>query len=112
MLMKKRIYSAFLAGVILSGMSVGSVAAVQADEERVGYMHMEGDRYYACEPIDQEYVKVGFIFSSDEDNGFTAAHYEAAKKMQETMGLSDDQVVFVWDDPNANACEDLFHYNE
>ncbi len=107
-LMKKRIYSVFLAGVILSGMSVGSVAAVQADEERVGYMQMEGDRYYACEPVDQEYVKVGFIFSSDEDNEFTASHYEAAKKMQETMGLSDDQVVFVWDDPNANACEDLF----
>ena len=49
-LMKKRIYSVFLAGVILSGMSVGSVAAVQADEERVGYMHMELSLIHISEP--------------------------------------------------------------
>lgn len=110
MLMKKRIYSVFLAGVILSGMSVGSAAAVQADEDEevVEYQHMEDNRYYACRPVDREYIKVGFIFGGDEDNSFTAAHYEAAKKMQETMGLSDDQVVFAWDDPDADACEEMF----
>ncbi len=56
-------------------------------------------------------IKVGFIFIGDENEGYTAAHYEGAKAMMETLGLSEDQVTIKWSIPEGdeclNAAEDL-----
>ena len=37
------------------------------------------------EGVDPADLKVGFIFIGDENEGYTAAHYAGAKKMQEML---------------------------
>ena len=51
-------------------------------------------------------VKVGFIFVGDENEGYTAAHYEGAKAMQEALGLTDDQIIIKWNIPEDETCYD------
>ena len=55
-------------------------------------------------PADQ--VKVGYIYIGDENEGYTAAHYEGAKEMMQTLGLTDDQVVIKWCVPETEECYD------
>ena len=42
-----------------------------------------------AEGVAKEDLKVGVIFIGDENEGYTAAHYEGIKAMMETLGLSD-----------------------
>lgn len=51
-------------------------------------------------------LKVGFIFLGDENEGYTAAHYNGAKGMKEALGLSDDQVIYKWNIPEDETCYD------
>lgn len=51
-------------------------------------------------------IKVGLIFVGDENEGYTAAHYEGAKAMQSALGLSDDQVIIKWTIPEDESCYD------
>ena len=51
-------------------------------------------------------IKVGFIFVGDENEGYTAAHYEGAKAMQAALGLTDDQVIIKWNVPEDETCYD------
>jgi len=51
-------------------------------------------------------VRVGFIFVGDENEGYTAAHYNGALEMQEALGLTDDQLVTKWLVPETEACYD------
>ncbi len=51
-------------------------------------------------------IKVGFIFVGDENEGYTAAHYEGAKEMQEALGLTDDQIIIKWNIPEDETCYD------
>ena len=51
-------------------------------------------------------IKVGFIFVGDENEGYTAAHYEGAKAMQEALGLTDDQIIIKWNVPEDETCYD------
>jgi basic membrane protein A len=51
-------------------------------------------------------IKVGFIFVGDENEGYTAAHYEGAKTMREELGLSDDQLIFKWNIAEDETCYD------
>ena len=44
-------------------------------------------------------IKVGFIFLGDEKEGDTYAHYQGALAMQQSLGLSDNQVVIKWNVP-------------
>lgn len=53
-----------------------------------------------------EDLKVGFIFIGDENEGYTAAHYEGAKEMAEALGLSEDQVIYKWTVPEDQTCLD------
>lgn len=41
-------------------------------------------------------IKVGFIFIGDENEGYTAAHYNGAKEMQKALGLKDNQLIVKW----------------
>ena len=53
-----------------------------------------------------EDLKVGLIFIGDENEGYTAAHYNGAKEMQEALGLSDDQIIIKWTIPEDETCYD------
>lgn len=58
------------------------------------------------EGVAAEDLKVGFIFVGDENEGYTAAHYEGAKEMQQALGLSDDQLIIKWTIPEDETCYD------
>lgn len=51
-------------------------------------------------------LKVGFIFIGDENEGYTAAHYEGAKEMMTALGLTEDQLLIKWVVPEDETCED------
>lgn len=53
-----------------------------------------------------EDLKVGFIFIGDENEGYTAAHYEGAKEMMSALGLKEDQVIIKWNIPEDETCYD------
>ena len=59
-----------------------------------------------AEGVAKEDLKVGVIFIGDENEGYTAAHYEGIKAMMETLGLSDEQVIIKWNVPEDENCED------
>ena len=58
------------------------------------------------EGVDPADLKVGFIFIGDENEGYTAAHYAGAKKMQEALGLKDDQLIVKWNTPEDETAYD------
>ena len=58
------------------------------------------------EGVDPADLKVGFIFIGDENEGYTAAHYAGAKKMQEALGLKDDQLIVKWNTPEDETVYD------
>ena len=49
-------------------------------------------------------IKVGFIFLHDENSTYDKNFIDAAKEVQETLGLSDDQVIFKTNVPETNEC--------
>jgi len=59
-----------------------------------------------AEGIPADQIKVGYVFIGDENEGYTAAHYEGAKGMMEALGLSEEQVVIRWDIPETEECYD------
>ena len=59
-----------------------------------------------AEGIPAEEIKVGFVFVGDENEGYTASHYEGANSMMEALGLTQDQVSFKWNVPESEACYD------
>lgn len=56
--------------------------------------------------VSKEDLKVGFIYIGDENEGYTAAHYQGAMEMKEALGLSDDQIVIKWNVPEDETCKD------
>ena len=59
-----------------------------------------------AETISKEDIKIGFIYIGDENEGYTFAHYDAAMKMKEALGLSDDQLIFKMNTPETEAAYD------
>lgn len=55
-------------------------------------------------PADQ--IKVGYIYIGDENEGYTAAHYEGAKEMMAELGLPEDQVIIKWNIPETEEAYD------
>lgn len=51
-------------------------------------------------------IKVGFIFVGDENEGYTYAHYLGAQEMQESLGLTAEQVIYKWNIPENEECYD------
>lgn len=56
--------------------------------------------------VSKEDLKVGFIYIGDENEGYTAAHYQGAMEMKEALGLSDDQIIIKWNVPEDETCKD------
>lgn len=57
----------------------------------------------SAEGVPADQIKVGFIFIGDENEGYTYSHYKAAIEMKETLGLTDDQVIFRYNIPESEA---------
>lgn len=55
-------------------------------------------------PADE--ITVGYIYIGDENEAYTAAHYEGAKAMAEALGLSEDQIIIKWNTAETEACYD------
>lgn len=49
-------------------------------------------------------IKVGFIFLHDENSTYDKNFIDAANKVKETLGLSDEQVIFKTNIPESNEC--------
>ncbi len=56
--------------------------------------------------IPKEELKIGFVYIGDENEGYTAAHYQGAMEMKEALGLSDDQLIFKWNIPEDETAKD------
>lgn len=58
------------------------------------------------DPVANSYenIKIGFIFLHDENSTYDKNFIDAAKEMQKTLGLSDDQVVMKTNIPEDNSC--------
>ncbi len=56
--------------------------------------------------IAKEDLKVGFVYIGDENEGYTAAHYQGAMEMKEALGLSDDQIIVKWNTPEDETAKD------
>lgn len=79
-------------------------AAGAAETESAGEAEEAAET--AGEGVAKEDLKVGFVFIGDENEGYTAAHYEGAKQMKEALGLSDDQLIIKWTIPEDETCYD------
>ncbi len=57
-------------------------------------------------PVAKDEIKVGFIYIGDTvDKGYTYAHHEGTKYMQEQLGLRDDQIIVKTNVKEDAACE-------
>lgn len=56
--------------------------------------------------VAKEDLRLGFVFIGDENDGYTEAFYKGVLEMQETLGLSDEQIVIKWNIPETEACYD------
>ena len=59
-----------------------------------------------AEGIPADEITVGYIYIGDENEAYTAAHYEGAKAMAEALGLSEDQIIIKWNTAETEACYD------
>ena len=80
-----------------------TTAAAEAEDTQAASEETEAP---AGEGIAPEDLKVGFVYIGDENEGYTAAHYEGAKEMQEALGLSDDQLIVKWNIPEDETAAD------
>ena len=58
----------------------------------------------AAQPVAAEDLKVGIIYVGDEQEGYTYAHMLGIEGMKEALGLSDDQVIEVFNIPENEQC--------
>lgn len=101
--MKKKILSAILCATMVIGMlaGCGSKPAAEADKSTTDDKKTESTKGIAKEDI-----KVGFVHVSDaSDMGYTYNHDLGTKEMQETIGLSDDQIVNKFNVPEGAECD-------
>jgi basic membrane protein A len=54
--------------------------------------------------IDLADIKIGFIFLHDENSTYDKNFIDAANAVKETLGLSDDQVIFKTNIPESSEC--------
>lgn len=65
-----------------------------------------GAKPVKAEAIAKEDIKVGFVHISDpSDMGYTYNHDLGTKEMQETLGLTDDQIVNKFNVPESAECD-------
>ncbi|GFI62208.1 purine-binding protein [Clostridiales bacterium] len=96
----KKFLAVILSAVMILGAAGCSSSSSKTEEPADNNEETEG------EATGDSDLKVGFIYIGDENEGYTYAHYMGAMEMKETLGLSDDQLVFKWNIPENEACYD------
>jgi len=102
--MKKKLLGVLLCVVMLTAMlaGCGEPAAESGGSDDDG----AAEEAVAAEGIAKEDIKVGFVHISDaSDMGYTYNHDLGTQKMQETLGLSDDQIINKYNVPESSECE-------
>ncbi len=99
--MKKRIISAIIAGVMALALTACTGNSSSASSSDASSSASSSD---ASQTSDAGDLKVGVIFVGDENEGYTFAHYEGVKAMQESLGLDDSQVIIKWNIPEGDEC--------
>lgn len=101
----KKFFSVLLAGSMM--LSATAAFAEEASTEEASSEAAEAvEREVVYDPVAAEDVKIGYIFIGDENEGYTAAHYNGAKEMLENLGLSEDQMIVKWNIPEDESCYD------
>ena len=49
-------------------------------------------------------IKIGAIFIGDENEGYTAAHYEGMQGMLKSLGIDSSQLIIKWNIPEGDEC--------
>lgn len=114
MKMKRFVSTAMAAVMVLSlaacGGSTNETAAKEetakaAAETKAEEKKEEAEKAPAA-GIAKEDLKIGFVYIGDENEGYTAAHYQGAMEMKEALGLSDDQIIVKWNTPEDETAKD------
>lgn len=112
--MKKRLLSVLLSlalvGGVLGGCNAKPAAELGEPETEENQESKAGDRAEEKDRVSEEVsatdIKVGFVHISDpSDMGYTYNHDLGTKEMQETLGLSDDQIINKYNVPESSECE-------
>ena len=100
--MNKRIVSVCLCAV----MAVTLMAGCGAPAAETGGNEEGGSSAAVSEGIPKDEIKVGFVHISDpSDMGYTYNHDLGTQEMQETLGLSDDQIINKYNVAEDASCD-------
>lgn len=86
--------------------TAGSAETTAAASQAASEEKKEESSVAAAGTIAKEDLKVGFVYIGDENEGYTAAHYQGAMEMKEALGLSDDQIIIKWNIPEDETAKD------
>lgn len=94
--------------LLVMGMTVSMLAGCGSDSKNASGNSATNTETNAAagEAVDAASVKVGVIYVGDENEGYTAAHMTGIDEMQESLGLSDDQVIEKICIPEDESCYD------
>ncbi len=93
----KMLLSASLAVLMTAGCGTPAADLSASDTVQTGE-HSDG--------ISKDEIKVGFVhFADPSDMGYTYNQEQGTKKMQETLGLRDDQIISKYNIPDTAECE-------
>lgn len=101
--MRKRVFSVLLSAVLMATTLTGcGGSADTADDAQTAQENPEKEDA----GISKEDLKVGFVHIGDpSDMGYTYNHDQGTQKMQENLGLSDDQIINKFNTPEDAACD-------
>lgn len=101
--MRKRVFSVLLSAVLMATTLTGcGGSADTADDAQTAQENPEKEDA----GISKEDLKVGFVHIGDpSDMGYTYNHDQGTQKMQENLGLSDDQIINKFNTPEDAQCD-------
>lgn len=99
----KKIIALLLAGVLALGLLAGCDTSGQdATTPKTNSPSGGND----TQPVSLADAKIGIILIGDENEGYSYAHIEGIRKAMETLGLTDDNVIFKYTIPEDEKCYD------
>ena len=106
----KKLASMAMAGVMAVSLAADAATTAEAETtaaaEDAETKETEASEAPAAGGIAKEDLKIGFVYIGDENEGYTAAHYNGAMEMKEKLGLNDDQIIVKWNIPEDETAKD------
>ncbi len=99
----KKFIALFLASIMVLGLFAGCGSKAPAADGTAPAADKEAPVAEATEAAAKD-VKVGFICLHDENSTYDKNFIDAAMAVKESMGLSDDQIIFKKNIPESNDC--------